>query len=157
MEARKAEFIAHLASSLSLEEARNKVRISRRTAYLYKKSPTAPRKEYHRESPTLTPAMKCKLMYSFNTHPERPFREFARTHGISEATVRRFAKEKGFKSVAQRQIPLETNAILERRLVKASKSIAELKKGQHGLPVIFPDEKLFVVDRLLNSRQDQNL
>lgn len=154
MEAWKAEFITHLASCLSLEEARKKVGISKRTVYHHKKSPTAHRKEYHRASPTLTLAMKRKLMYNFNTHPERPFRELAQAHGISEATVRRLAKEKGFKSVAQQEMPLEANAIIK-GLIKASKALAELKKGRHGLPLIFSDKKLFVVDCLSNSRQDR--
>jgi hypothetical protein len=41
--------------------------------------------------------------------------------------------------------------------LKASKAVSELKKGRHGLPLIFSDEKLFVVDRLSNSRQDRLL
>lgn len=155
MEGRKAMFMAGLARRLSLEEARKEAGISRRTAYYYKKSPTSPRKTYHRRPQVVTGDIRRKLMYSFKNHPERSFREVARKLGISKDTVRRFANVKGFKSVARRKMPFETQAITNRRLVKASKAIAQLKKGRHGLPLIFSDEKIFVVDRLSNSRHDR--
>ena len=62
---KKAEFIANLASSLSLNKAKTR---SESAANIYKKSPVAPGKVYLWESPALTLAMKCKLKYSFKNH-----------------------------------------------------------------------------------------
>ena len=105
-------------------------------------------------SPVLRPSMKCKLMYSFDNHPERSFWELAGTHRTSQGTVMIFAKEKGFKSVARWKMPWETNAINEWHQINAFKAVAQLKKGCQGLPLIFSDEKLSVMDHMSNSCQD---
>jgi hypothetical protein len=84
-------------------------------------------------------------------HPQRSLREWARRHKISDFTVRKFAKENGFKSLAKRKVPLETAAIKDRRLKKAKTAMNSLKKGCQNLPLIFSDKKIFVCNCISNN------
>ncbi len=87
--------------------------------------------------------------------PKTSLRQHAREMETSLDTIRRCVAELGFKSFVRRKHQLISEAAKERRLKRAKKLLAWLKRNPASTVKIFSDKKIFTVDQFHNRRNDR--
>jgi len=95
------------------------------------------------------------LLERIITDPTVSLRQHARELNVSLDTIRRVVAELGFKSFVRRKHQLITNGAKDRRLTRARKLVAWLKKTPASTVKIFTDKKIFTVDQFHNRRNDR--
>ncbi len=93
----------------------------------------------------------AELKDAIDNSPCTSMQSLARERGVSEAIIRRAAKDNiGYKSYILRVRHLLTDSLKEKRLTLSKHLLAKLKNSQAGQIHFFTDEKLFKVDRKTN-------
>ena len=94
-----------------------------------------------------------KIGHIFETKPDQNFTVTALELGVSEKTVRRSAKELGFKSYQHRRRALLTKKIMEKRLDRCAELLVWLANPLNkSIVIIFSDKKLWDIDPHINRR-----
>ena len=96
-----------------------------------------------------------KVKNRINSNPRRSMRRMARDLGVSTTSMLRIVKEDlGATSRAITSTHLITEDSKNKRLCRARRLLNDIKHSS-GRVILFSDEKLFVVDRILNRRNDR--
>ena len=100
-----------------------------------------------------TPEFLEKIGKIFETKPDQNFTTTALELGVSENTVRRAAKDLGYKSYQHRFRALLTVAMMKKRHERSAEILVWLSNPYNkSTIIIFSDEKLWDVDRHINRR-----
>lgn len=91
-------------------------------------------------------------------NPRKSMRAIAREKGVSDSTVRRVVHDDlGLKSYALRRAQFLTEAHVEKRLVRSSSLLNDMKHETSGYLRFFSDEKIFTQQQKVNRRNDRYL
>ena len=107
-----------------------------------------------RSDKILTPRFMAGLKKSVNANPSIPLSTLAKKRAVSIMTIHRGLKQLGLTSYAQGKRHLLTDRMKEVRLKRCRKLINWMKTNGSVIK-FFSDEKIFVVDRAFNRRNDR--
>ena len=103
-----------------------------------------------------TPKFVADVVEIVKENPSKSMRKIAKEMGTSRRTIGRTVKEDlNFKSYKLRRRQLLTDVQKERRKLKASALIDDLKHTSSGMLKFFSDEKIFVQDMKPNQQNNR--
>lgn len=156
MDELRRRVIEDLSAGIKVTDIMAKFRIARSTVYnikkLYDETGGYKKRENGGRPRTACTEEKMTLIKeTLEANPVMSFRKLALEMTMSTMSVWAAVRELGEVSRAIIKKPRLTQATREKRLERSKVLLNLLKKGKKG-PIIFSDEKFFLVDRVINSR-----
>ena len=115
------------------------------------------RKTHKRRSDVIrSPKFVTKVKQRIQDNPFKSIAALSFEMNINKSTISRtVAKDLNMKSYCLRKRHLLTAALMERRLIKGTFLLDELKHGSSGHVRFFSNEKKFIQDKLHNRKNDR--
>ena len=113
------------------------------------------RKFSPRQRPVMTPRVRGAIIRRVRHDPKKSIATVAEEVGIPRRTVGKFIQKRGGRSLRRVKVPLISDEGRDRRVVRATALLNDLKSAPKGRIVFFSDEKNFVVDPVYNAQNDR--
>lgn len=159
MEAKREAIVGFLKAGKSPTEISSLLNCSRMAVYraqkLYDETGGFKQRRPGRVRTIRTLELKRKVESRIKRNPIRSIRKMASELNVSKNTVARIVQDIGAKSRAITSRQLVTTKTKEKRLERARKLLSKIRHKPKETHIVFSDEKLFKLDRVINRRNSR--